>query len=464
MQLTAEDEDRRRRRRERNKIAATKCRMKKRERTLNLVTEAENLEKQNIYLKSEVLDLEKERRKLTDMLHLHGTACIRPDGFQLPICNISIEKYLNDIGLAPNQTITSGSNGIVINSTAKAICDQTKNKNLPVKLSQTQKIQKIPPMNTLKFSCRRSNQQQQPQHNIQSPLECVTALTSSPTTTTTRCIQTPINTTNIDCKPLPSMDMGYCEDPNEMLTQNGNYCKSLISSSVDCYTISSPDSGFIKSPVDIGNYGNLQATIVKTDYIPNCDSTASDLEHASQLALSHTLDDCNDNNNGDGTMEFILKSELADGSDSPYTTVQSADRFLFDGTPETYEQDIDASIPNQNHLPGDHQTLLPHHHTDLHHNSLKEHHLLQNNNNQNHINNNNTVNVITTTPTTNNSIIEYNNSPCQQYIESSLLKGDFCQNGEFITLTSDGIDTQFTDLDSGITTYTNMTNGSGCLA
>jgi hypothetical protein len=37
LQLTAEDEERRRRRRERNKIAATKCRLKKRERTVNLV-------------------------------------------------------------------------------------------------------------------------------------------------------------------------------------------------------------------------------------------------------------------------------------------------------------------------------------------------------------------------------------------------------------------------------------------
>lgn len=36
-QLTPEDEERRRRRRERNKIAATKCRLKKREKTFNLV-------------------------------------------------------------------------------------------------------------------------------------------------------------------------------------------------------------------------------------------------------------------------------------------------------------------------------------------------------------------------------------------------------------------------------------------
>lgn len=36
-QLTAEDEERRRKRRERNKIAATKCRLKKREKTTNLM-------------------------------------------------------------------------------------------------------------------------------------------------------------------------------------------------------------------------------------------------------------------------------------------------------------------------------------------------------------------------------------------------------------------------------------------
>lgn len=53
------------------------------------------------------------------------------------------------------------------------------------------------------------------------------------------------------------------------------------------------------------------------------------------------------------------------------------------------------------------------------------------------------------------SIIEFNTA-CQQYIDTSLLKGDFLsQNCEFL-------DSQFTtDLDSGVTTYT---NSSGCLA
>ncbi|XP_037969863.2 activating transcription factor 3 [Plutella xylostella] len=75
--LTPEDEERRRRRRERNKIAATKCRMKKRERTVNLVTESEVLENQNIDLKSQLKDLEVQRRKLIDMLSLHTASCVK---------------------------------------------------------------------------------------------------------------------------------------------------------------------------------------------------------------------------------------------------------------------------------------------------------------------------------------------------------------------------------------------------
>ncbi|KAI5646161.1 bZIP transcription factor domain-containing protein [Phthorimaea operculella] len=75
--LTPEDEERRRRRRERNKIAATKCRLKKRERTVNLVTESEVLETQNIDLKAQLKDLEVQKRQLMDMLAMHAATCVR---------------------------------------------------------------------------------------------------------------------------------------------------------------------------------------------------------------------------------------------------------------------------------------------------------------------------------------------------------------------------------------------------
>lgn len=73
--LTPEDEERRRRRRERNKIAATKCRQKKRERTNNLVYESEALETQNHDLKSKIQELENQRRKLVDILAVHRPNC-----------------------------------------------------------------------------------------------------------------------------------------------------------------------------------------------------------------------------------------------------------------------------------------------------------------------------------------------------------------------------------------------------
>ena len=77
MQLTPEDEERRRRRRERNKIAATKCRLKKREKTVILVQESETLETQNHELKSQIQELETQQRRLVDMLNLHGPTCLK---------------------------------------------------------------------------------------------------------------------------------------------------------------------------------------------------------------------------------------------------------------------------------------------------------------------------------------------------------------------------------------------------
>ncbi|XP_076172898.1 activating transcription factor 3 isoform X2 [Ptiloglossa arizonensis] len=78
--LTPEDEERRRRRRERNKIAATKCRLKKREKTVILVQESEILETQNHDLKSQIQELETQRRRLVDMLSLHGPTCLKQGG------------------------------------------------------------------------------------------------------------------------------------------------------------------------------------------------------------------------------------------------------------------------------------------------------------------------------------------------------------------------------------------------
>jgi len=75
--LTPEDEERRRRRRERNKVAATKCRNKKKEKTHVLVAESEIVEVQNASLKAEVARLDAEKRRLTNILSQHEPNCAK---------------------------------------------------------------------------------------------------------------------------------------------------------------------------------------------------------------------------------------------------------------------------------------------------------------------------------------------------------------------------------------------------
>lgn len=433
--------------------------MKKRERTVNLVSEAEVMEAQNIDLKAQMRNLEIERRSLTEMLQMHASSCSRGDAFQIPNISATIVKYLNDIGMGgsidgKNETKATR------NSAAKS----------------TQKVQKIPSVNTLKFSTRRS-QQQTNKPSAQTPN--IMNLPSPVTTTSTSVRNCMISAATMntlspiqDCKPLPSMDMGFCEGRNESLTPTSSYCKSLMSSSSDCYAMSSPDSGFIKSPVDMANYPTLPQ--IKSDYIPNCDTgMLNDTATVTAAAAA----------NQDGSIEFILKSELVDANDSPYTTVQSADRFLFDGCREAFDAEMDAAAAVCD------SSLIDSSQTHMHDGGLKEHLLLQgmnNNNNSSHINNNhhhlhqhhhhthldpnsnpnlmhnfgavNNLPVISSVlpqSHSTSSIIEFNT--CHQYIDHSLLKGDFLsQNCDFL-------DSNFTtDLDSGVTTYTN--NSNGCLA
>lgn len=95
-QLTPEDEDRRKRRRERNKIAATKCRLKKRECINNLMRESETLEAQNVDIKTQLKDLREQYAYLTDMWQAHQMECKNP-------------------GLAGNQEQNHGNNNSIGN-------------------------------------------------------------------------------------------------------------------------------------------------------------------------------------------------------------------------------------------------------------------------------------------------------------------------------------------------------------
>jgi len=70
-----EDEFRRRRRRERNKVAAEKCRNKKKKETMNLFSEREVVERANVCYKEEIAKLEAEQRQLMHLLANHQPLC-----------------------------------------------------------------------------------------------------------------------------------------------------------------------------------------------------------------------------------------------------------------------------------------------------------------------------------------------------------------------------------------------------
>lgn len=71
-----DDEVRRRRRRERNKVAATKCRIKKKEHVINLNVESMRLESSNCHLKATLKELKEEESRLMQILSSHDPFCV----------------------------------------------------------------------------------------------------------------------------------------------------------------------------------------------------------------------------------------------------------------------------------------------------------------------------------------------------------------------------------------------------
>jgi len=69
--MTAEEEERRRIRRQRNKVAASKCRIKRKNHVRSLLKASEDLTKANNKLESEIAHLRKEKDRLVDALRAH---------------------------------------------------------------------------------------------------------------------------------------------------------------------------------------------------------------------------------------------------------------------------------------------------------------------------------------------------------------------------------------------------------
>ncbi|XP_077996204.1 cyclic AMP-dependent transcription factor ATF-3-like [Glandiceps talaboti] len=74
--LTLDEELKRRRRRERNRIAAAKCRTKKRDKAETLEQETKRLQQANAKLKANIARLESEKKYLSETLQSHLVLCL----------------------------------------------------------------------------------------------------------------------------------------------------------------------------------------------------------------------------------------------------------------------------------------------------------------------------------------------------------------------------------------------------
>lgn len=276
--LTPEDEDRRRRRRERNKIAATKCRMKKRERTVNLVNESETLDAQNKELKSQVTELENQRRKLMEVLQAHSASCVRREGFG-PLPSLSTItnnncKFLNDLNFLDGE----------------------------IKYSECLKA---------------GGEQQQQQEGVLPPGYCKLSPTE-----------------------------GSFGTPSDVMDVNGFAAGQTLKS--EYIPSSQPQQRTRQKPgpkprQKAAKRGSAAVTSTTTTVT---ESLSQSTVHVAQQQQQQPLP----------SADFILKNELIDTS-SPYTTVQSADRFLFENSLDLYNNNNNDSNTLDGHQTNDSDKL-----------------------------------------------------------------------------------------------------------
>ncbi|XP_077123667.1 protein c-Fos [Ranitomeya variabilis] len=105
-QLSPEEEEKRKVRRERNKMAAAKCRNRRRELTDTLQAETDDLEDQKSALQAEIANLLKEKEKLEFILAAHKPACKIPHDLEGAFQDLTSSL---DLGLLSDVTCTSSS-------------------------------------------------------------------------------------------------------------------------------------------------------------------------------------------------------------------------------------------------------------------------------------------------------------------------------------------------------------------
>ncbi|XP_072298182.1 protein c-Fos-like [Eucyclogobius newberryi] len=143
-QLSKEEEDRRKIRRERNKIAAAKCRNRRKELIDTLQAETDLLEDEKTSLQTEIADLLKEKERLEKVLVSHQSSCKlsvnesseeeSEDGPCSPQAMLDNEKTSKDdmdcVPCSPTTAILGNSNILLCSSAEEDTLDDLKGDDL----------------------------------------------------------------------------------------------------------------------------------------------------------------------------------------------------------------------------------------------------------------------------------------------------------------------------------------------
>ncbi|EAU75679.3 AGAP001536-PA [Anopheles gambiae str. PEST] len=435
--LTPEDEDRRRRRRERNKIAATKCRMKKRERTVNLINESETLDAQNRELKSQVSKLETEYRKLVEILQAHGPTCVHQNGYQ-PLPSLST---IIGAGVASTSTSTSSSSSTsssnnsnkYLNDLTYLDQDQASGQG-EIKYSECLKSGVASSTGSPMDGFHNQDSLLPPGYCKLSPTEPNSFLLESPSelpgtgdqTAKSEYIPGPaVSVASSTTAPQPAPKNGRSKPgpkPRQSRAQNKTTPSATATSTTATNLPSLKSNASIintttttTTTTPFGTKGNplIAATLMTTT------PSSSPSSVPSPLTGSHSLSTVNPIINSIGGLgttdddDFILKNELID-THSPYTTVQSADRFLFDATLDLYNNNahspltagLNCATSHQQHQHA--QQSQHNHHMQQQQQQQQQHSATLNNNNPSMVNENDKLNHLNAIKdNTSNTLLEF---------------------------------------------------------
>ncbi|MEE6523164.1 hypothetical protein FKM82_021905 [Ascaphus truei] len=149
-QLSADEEAKRSVRRERNKMAAAKCRNRRRELTDTLQAETDDLEDEKSALQAEIASLMKEKEKLEFILVAHKPVCKIPHDLEGAFQDITSSM---DLGLISETLCASNSQALPSESLFPLGLPQSSTPDQEMPQLQTSLELKAEPLDDFLFSC-----------------------------------------------------------------------------------------------------------------------------------------------------------------------------------------------------------------------------------------------------------------------------------------------------------------------